>query len=647
MTRSSGVRRQLARLLVRRPGETTTELERTTVVTGELSPRQRSDVKVTPGHVLDRSLRGLAEAVAVGWRDLVETERQERAEAISAHDERVRLWVARLDEWQHTVLVSRRAYVHTRSLWMLLFILWSRLLDPRRPSKPDPHREWRARWRKRFSILFLAAVVPAIVLTIDNDWHLRYTVIPTTIITLFGAMAALALRGTRPSVRVDDAARRQQRTLTSAVALLGRQVLRRDGPHPELAGARVVTTGIDSNRWMIEVVTPPGVVIKNFPELATQLETHYRAKPGTMSVRMGRIAGHYIIERTLVNPFVSTQWPGPATDSVRNPLALGRRADGDVTTIGIRCHTLIAGITDAGKSGVLNVIIASLSQCADAELWGVDLKGGVEFAAWEPVLTRFADSKESAKQLFLEATTEMQTRQAYLRSIGKRNWEPSAEHPDLYILVDELAEARLSAEQVTSLARMGRATGVWVIAATQYPTADVVPSQIRNQFAQIIGLRVQRSNQCAVIFGPGWEQWDTSRFPEDTAGLLYVWRQGLKPVITRAYWVSDDDVRRWATTPRCVIDGRSATAADPMIETTVTELDAEFGVLTLDDAILATLAFYGVSSASDVWGRITERLPAGSDSPSERTVRRRLSELESAGRVCRVGNGPATRWTLP
>jgi S-DNA-T family DNA segregation ATPase FtsK/SpoIIIE len=56
----------------------------------------------------------------------------------------------------------------------------------------------------------------------------------------------------------------------------------------------------------------------------------------------------------------------------------------------LRRNVLIGGTTGAGKSGILNIILATLAACADTEIWGIDLKGGMELQPWAGCLTRLA-----------------------------------------------------------------------------------------------------------------------------------------------------------------------------------------------------------------------------------------------------------------
>jgi S-DNA-T family DNA segregation ATPase FtsK/SpoIIIE len=62
----------------------------------------------------------------------------------------------------------------------------------------------------------------------------------------------------------------------------------------------------------------------------------------------------------------------------------------------LRRNALIGGVVGSGKSGVLNVIIAALTQCEDVVIWGIDLKGGMELRPWPPTLDRLATTPAQA-----------------------------------------------------------------------------------------------------------------------------------------------------------------------------------------------------------------------------------------------------------
>ncbi len=77
--------------------------------------------------------------------------------------------------------------------------------------------------------------------------------------------------------------------------------------------------------------------------------------------------------------------------SVLDPIALGPREDGSMNTLrmfidgwGAR-QLLIAGTKGAGKSSLVNLLVATYACASDAVQWGIDLKGGMELGPWEPV----------------------------------------------------------------------------------------------------------------------------------------------------------------------------------------------------------------------------------------------------------------------
>src|SRR5579863_5848535 len=84
-------------------------------------------------------------------------------------------------------------------------------------------------------------------------------------------------------------------------------------------------------------------------------------------------------------------WSTSQNTSITQPIELGLFEDGGKVLITIlRRNILIGGTTGAGKSGIVNVILAVLIACRDVEIWGVDMKGGMELAPWAACLTRIA-----------------------------------------------------------------------------------------------------------------------------------------------------------------------------------------------------------------------------------------------------------------
>lgn len=228
-------------------------------------------------------------------------------------------------------------------------------------------------------------------------------------------------------------------------------------------------------------------------------------------------------------------------------LHIGRRIDGRpfrLPQVAQLEHTLIGGKTGTGKSGLTSAIGAELATDPDVALLGIDLKL-MELALWRTRLTSLANTAEDASLLLGLVVAEICRRNNLLESHGLRFWD-TRYGPWIVLFVDELARlAGVAVEHLLEQAQasaavdpetgrpvkldsglakhardalavrmalidwivaVGRAAGVRLVAATQYPTADVVDSSIRTQFGLRFMLRVISREQVAVILGQGNEQ---------------------------------------------------------------------------------------------------------------------------------------------
>ncbi|MEM9656487.1 MAG: FtsK/SpoIIIE domain-containing protein [Actinomycetota bacterium] len=280
-------------------------------------------------------------------------------------------------------------------------------------------------------------------------------------------------------------------------------------------------------------------------------------------------------------------------------LTIGRRLDGrpfQLSDIAGLEHVLIAGKTGSGKSGLLAAIGAELAAQPDVALVGIDPKL-MELAQWRPRLTCLANTPDEISLLLALVVSETCRRNELLESLGLRFWDPVL-GPWIVVVIDELARlAGISVEHLlaqadastqldpttgkpvkldSALARhardalavrmglidwivaVGRAAGVKLIAATQYPTADVIDSSIRSQFGVRFMLRVISREQVAVILGAGNEahiQPDSIPATE-RGGFWCVGNPGdHRATRGRAFWFNDQTLaNRFTTTAHLRID---------------------------------------------------------------------------------------------
>ncbi|WP_246214053.1 FtsK/SpoIIIE domain-containing protein [Kitasatospora viridis] len=180
-------------------------------------------------------------------------------------------------------------------------------------------------------------------------------------------------------------------------------------------------------------------------------------------------------------------------------------------------HWLIVGATRSGKSTFISALVRALAPQRVA-LVGLDLKGGLELAAFEPRFTALATDRKSAAVLLDQLLEGLTGRMALCRMAGVRSvWElPDSERPvPIVVLVDEVAELFLTANssekaevaQVTTallrVAQLGAALGVHLVVAGQRFGSDLGQgaTALRAQLAGRACFRVSDAGTAEMALG--------------------------------------------------------------------------------------------------------------------------------------------------
>ena len=155
-------------------------------------------------------------------------------------------------------------------------------------------------------------------------------------------------------------------------------------------------------------------------------------------------------------------------------------------------HMLLSGQTGSGKSTTGTRITTRFAFRGDAAIVGADPKGGMELGPWAPRLTSFAVSKDEITSESGRVLETVHARADLLQSVAKlegssvRFWETRM-GPWLLFVADEIAELRpqpgerggmLALERLASIAALGRAVGVTILAMTQYALKSDFPGRL-------------------------------------------------------------------------------------------------------------------------------------------------------------------------
>ena len=162
-------------------------------------------------------------------------------------------------------------------------------------------------------------------------------------------------------------------------------------------------------------------------------------------------------------------------------------------------NLLIGGEPGGGKSVALNNIVAHAAMSPDCRLWLFDGKQ-VELGLWSDVAEVFVGNDiADCLQMLRELQAEMDDRYAWLRSQRHRKIV-SADRLELVVAVfDEVAYysatvgRKQDQEDLPACYAMSspgaRAAGVIVIAATQRPSVDIIPTSLRDLFGYRLAFR--------------------------------------------------------------------------------------------------------------------------------------------------------------
>jgi S-DNA-T family DNA segregation ATPase FtsK/SpoIIIE len=245
--------------------------------------------------------------------------------------------------------------------------------------------------------------------------------------------------------------------------------------------------------------------------------------------------------------------------SIWQPVQLGIDERGVPVRVGLGERNLLAaGEPGAGKSVGLNLIVAHAALSLDCRLILIDGKQ-VELGLWRSCADAFiGPSITDAIDLLKQLQKVMDTRYGELLDTGRRKITPACGHPVVLVVFDELAyfsatvgEAKQQKEfvgLVRDLVARGRAAGVIVVAATQRPSADIIPTSLRDVFGYRWAFRCTTDASSDVILGHGWanQGYSAAEIDPTTRGVGWLIAEGGTPRRMKAAYLSDDQAARIA-----------------------------------------------------------------------------------------------------
>jgi hypothetical protein len=246
-------------------------------------------------------------------------------------------------------------------------------------------------------------------------------------------------------------------------------------------------------------------------------------------------------------------WPVP-TEGLWEPISLGIDEDGNPAHIGLpERNLLLGGEPGAGKSAALSLLIAAAALDPTVHLTLLDGKQ-VELAPWAGSAERFVGpDMEAAIGVLKDLCAEMDRRYATLLAAGLRKIRPGGEFGLHVVAIDELAfymrggkrdERTELTETLRDLISRGRAAGIIVIAATQKPSSEIIPTFVRDLFSFRMALRCTTPEASDTVLGQGWasQGYSASTLDPTARGVGFLLAEGAVPIKIRTHYLADDDI---------------------------------------------------------------------------------------------------------
>lgn len=338
--------------------------------------------------------------------------------------------------------------------------------------------------------------------------------------------------------------------------------------------------------------TSPDALIKKRTQLANNL-----ALPGDL--QLSKNSPDELLVRLIATDVLAGTIPysDDGGTSVSDPLRLGIDEHGNPVNITVLYrHTLVAGASDWGKSGLINLIIKRLARRADVDIYGIDMKpGSVELGPWEPLMKKVAKGPEEARALLDWLGEESQRRGRILADLSARElaagrepvrkWIPGVHGNAIVVITDELAELirqdevlrkreaeerkitmkGISAEdldamdiddliprqpvatQYESRLAIDRFLAMSYVSATQQPSRKVFggSTDARGNYANRISTRTGEAGHATFIFGQGCQAkgWRPEELDLPGKFLLATPEpENERPRECRAEYVTDADI---------------------------------------------------------------------------------------------------------
>jgi S-DNA-T family DNA segregation ATPase FtsK/SpoIIIE len=257
-----------------------------------------------------------------------------------------------------------------------------------------------------------------------------------------------------------------------------------------------------------------------------------------------------------VNNAMSTTTAIPvASLSIWKPIHLGTDETGQQVNVNLaERNMLIGGEPGGGKSVALQLIVAHGALAADCKLILIDGKR-VELGLWAACADKFVGpSIDDAIEVMHWLQRLIDERTDLLLQMKKRKVTPDLGWPLYLVPVDEVAyfsatvgttvqQKEFNATNRDVIAR-GRAPGIIGVEATQRPSADIIPTSLRDLFGYRWAFRCSTEASSDTILGHGWANagYSATEIDPQARGVSWLRAEDGIPRRIKAAYLTDEEI---------------------------------------------------------------------------------------------------------
>lgn len=207
-------------------------------------------------------------------------------------------------------------------------------------------------------------------------------------------------------------------------------------------------------------------------------------------------------------------------------------------------HLIIAGATGYGKSAILKLITTTLieQQPDNTELSLIDLKGGSAFHRFKDCkqVKYYSRDPESAQEVLVKVQNDMQKSFEKVVDNGYEDVKEAKIKRRHFVIIDEaadLADYSNAMDIITDIARRGRSSGYYLIFCTQYPTAQVIPSQTKRNIIARLCYVVDTDTASRVVLDEGGAE----KLPDIPGRGIY--KNNVKRYIVQSPFITNETIQ--------------------------------------------------------------------------------------------------------